>query len=196
MSGDYRCKGDRFTRGLAPVPLVHAVGSRADGSRRTRRLRTSEAGELSARQLLELVPRDRRAAVLARTGVRVNPIARTAVLEVGGKTGGPGELVRLTSTPQKLGGERYWLECPRCFRRRSKLFTVHGERDGRPWGYVACRVCLGLAYPSQARAGTASRDWAIWRGEVRCGPGERMRAHERMVRRMERLSIQLGRLYG
>ena len=50
--------------------------------------------------------------------------------------------VRLTTTPCKFGGERYWFECPAlgCGRRVAILYL----------GTIpACRHCFRLAYPSQ-----------------------------------------------
>lgn len=49
----------------------------------------------------------------------------------------------LATTPCTYGGERWWLECPRCNRRVTKLYK---ENDN-----FECRTCLGLEYSSHRR---------------------------------------------
>jgi len=58
------------------------------------------------------------------------------------------ESIELVSTPQNLGGERYWMCCPLicngipCNKRRSKLYSPPGCK------YFGCRDCLDLTYES------------------------------------------------
>jgi hypothetical protein len=60
--------------------------------------------------------------------------------------------VPLASTRCHLGGSRQWFRCPRCSRRCAVL---HGlARDGR----FGCRVCMRLAYASEAED-TGGRLW-------------------------------------
>lgn len=54
----------------------------------------------------------------------------------------PELVTELASTPQRIGGLRWWLVCPMCNANRGKLFI---ER----WGYWGCRECLHLRYQSQ-----------------------------------------------
>lgn len=51
--------------------------------------------------------------------------------------------LKLTSTPQRLGGRRWWLVCPSCRMRRKDLYHVRSRAD------IGCRVCLRLTYTSQ-----------------------------------------------
>jgi len=50
--------------------------------------------------------------------------------------------VNLVTTTPYFGGLRYWLVCPSCRRRVTKLFCL-----GRRRGFF-CRVCQGLTYQS------------------------------------------------
>jgi hypothetical protein len=64
---------------------------------------------------------------------------------------GVGPLI-LEAACQPCGGLRWWWRCPGCDVRRLTLY----RRGGR-W---ACRVCLGLAYPSQrARHRIGAGEW-------------------------------------
>jgi hypothetical protein len=51
------------------------------------------------------------------------------------------QVVRLTSTPCHLGGQRPWWLCPDCGRRVAVLYG--------PFRFYACRNCHQLAYESQ-----------------------------------------------
>jgi hypothetical protein len=52
--------------------------------------------------------------------------------------------IRFESTPQHLGGVRWWLLCPRCGRRRAKLYSHPSTLAA-----YACRECHQLRYRSQ-----------------------------------------------
>jgi hypothetical protein len=54
--------------------------------------------------------------------------------------------VSITRTLCRLGGSRPWFLCPRCWRRCAVLYGL--ARDGR----FGCRVCLRLAYASEAES--------------------------------------------
>jgi len=57
--------------------------------------------------------------------------------------------LRLEWTPCHYGGRRPWLVCPRCGRRRAKLYPL-GHPEAPPVrGDGLCRRCLGLGYLSQ-----------------------------------------------
>jgi len=56
---------------------------------------------------------------------------------------------RVAWTPCALGGQRAWLVCGDCERRRGRVYLVRGR-----W---ACRVCCGLRYDS-SRLGRADRE--------------------------------------
>lgn len=47
--------------------------------------------------------------------------------------------VQLCATRQRLGGVRWWLVCPVCERRTTRLYAVLG---------LSCRTCAGLSYQS------------------------------------------------
>jgi hypothetical protein len=51
--------------------------------------------------------------------------------------------IELTTTPQPLGGRRWWLICPRTGRRAAKLYLPNGAFN------FASRQAYGLAYPCQ-----------------------------------------------
>jgi hypothetical protein len=53
--------------------------------------------------------------------------------------------VRLTTTPQHLGGYRLWFLCPQCGKRKAKLYVRLYQ-----FPPVACRTCHGLTYYSQS----------------------------------------------
>lgn len=55
--------------------------------------------------------------------------------------------LRLTTTPQHLGGYRLWFLCPRCGKRKAKLY-VHPYQLSP----IACRTCHRLTYYSQSLA--------------------------------------------
>ncbi len=52
--------------------------------------------------------------------------------------------VRLERTPCRYGGSRAWFHCPWCSRRCAILYGLSGD------GYFGCRLCLRLAYTSEA----------------------------------------------
>lgn len=52
--------------------------------------------------------------------------------------------IRISNTECNYGGVRYWMHCPRCFRRIGKLHNVGG--------CVACRQCHDLTYTSAQEA--------------------------------------------
>jgi hypothetical protein len=58
----------------------------------------------------------------------------------------------LERTPCRFGGHRTWFRCPWCRRRCAVLYGVSGD------GYFACRLCLRLAYMSEAED-TCGRLW-------------------------------------
>jgi hypothetical protein len=60
--------------------------------------------------------------------------------------------VRIERTPCHLGGWRAWFLCPWCRRRCAILYGLSGD------GYFACRMCLRLAYMSEAED-AAGRLW-------------------------------------
>ena len=50
--------------------------------------------------------------------------------------------IRLTKTPANYGGYRYYLSCPHCFKRYSKLYLPPGAE------LFGCRKCYELTYSS------------------------------------------------
>lgn len=60
--------------------------------------------------------------------------------------------VPLERTPCRLGGSRAWFRCPWCHRRCAVLYGISGD------GYFGCRLCLRLAYMSEAED-TSGRLW-------------------------------------
>jgi hypothetical protein len=70
-------------------------------------------------------------------------------------SGEPGETdaytVRLTFTPLRSGGRRWWWVCPACERRVDVLYLPQG-RDR-----LGCRRCCRLVYRSQYAAGRVAR---------------------------------------
>lgn len=73
---------------------------------------------------------------------------------------------RIVTTGQPPGGERRWLECPECEKRRRALYVLSTK--------LGCRVCLGLAYES-----TRQPSWE--------------RRLDRARERQERLATRLGK---
>ncbi len=51
--------------------------------------------------------------------------------------------MEVVTTPCNYGGQRYWLNCPRCKGRVRVVYLVPDEIS------LACRTCLDLNYPSQ-----------------------------------------------
>jgi hypothetical protein len=55
------------------------------------------------------------------------------------------QVVHLDSTPTNFGvGVRWWLRCPACNQRRTRLFCPPAEQMS-----LACRRCAPVTYPSQ-----------------------------------------------
>ena len=54
--------------------------------------------------------------------------------------------IPMESTPQRLGGCRWWFRCNRCSCRVAKVYRIPGEFN---W---ACRTCQGLTYRSAKEA--------------------------------------------
>jgi hypothetical protein len=54
--------------------------------------------------------------------------------------------VCIERTPCQYGGSRPWFRCPWCKRRCALLYGVSGD------GYFGCRLCLRLAYASEAES--------------------------------------------
>ena len=71
--------------------------------------------------------------------------------------------VELAWTPCPLGGERPWLICPHCGRSVGVLYYRDNPRAS------ACRLCLGLTYPTT-----------------------RMRPQSRLIRRAQAARLRLG----
>lgn len=156
---------------LAKKMAAHALG---------RKLRTDEAEEYRVKvgDILPHVPSDQRDAV----GVRMRLSEEGLLLALG--TGESGEGVRLTSTPQKLGGVRWWFICPKCGKRAASIYWLgHGER-----GWWQCRQCCGLRYSSSSLHKTPQGDLLTLRGVVRSGPDALFRAMERQARRRAKLT--------
>lgn len=63
------------------------------------------------------------------------------------------QVLELQTTPQALGGYRYWVACPLlhnvipCHRRCSKLYLLPGQK------YFGCRRCFNLSYESCNESG-------------------------------------------
>jgi hypothetical protein len=55
--------------------------------------------------------------------------------------------INLTKTCTGYGGERFWLLCPMCNKRRGVLYR-HPVNQ-----HIACRTCLGLKYRSNTKKG-------------------------------------------
>ena len=53
--------------------------------------------------------------------------------------------INLVKTPCHFGGNRWWFQCPECWRKVSTLMMNHGHT-------FACRTCLRLTYDSRQRA--------------------------------------------
>lgn len=89
------------------------------------------------------------------------------------------QLISLSSTALNFGGCRWWLECPKCERRYSKLYML-------PQGSMfACRLCHNLWYRS-----TSNNDAAMY---AFLGGGAKMGieyleegAHQRFLRKRDR----------
>lgn len=86
--------------------------------------------------------------------------------QVTARAGPPLVAVDIEWSRCRFGGLRYWLACPQCDRRRTAVYAL-GPGDA-----LACRVCLGLAYPSQRQT-------------------PRTRRRKRASRIAERLGIEL-----
>jgi hypothetical protein len=88
--------------------------------------------------------------------------------------------VRLERTPCHYGGMRPWFRCPWCKRPCALLYGLSGD------GYFGCRLCLRLAYASEAGS-PIDRCWRQQRKiEARLtGAGERSKGMRR--RTFERL---------
>lgn len=56
--------------------------------------------------------------------------------------------VELERTPCRYGGTRPWFRCPWCSRRVALLYGLSSD------GYFGCRLCLRLAYMSEAESRT------------------------------------------
>lgn len=68
---------------------------------------------------------------------------------------GPGvghTVVELVTTAAGFGGLRYWLKCPRCWRRTNRLYFVFPG--------PMCRVCARIKYPSSQLH--RNRSWHAW----------------------------------
>jgi hypothetical protein len=59
------------------------------------------------------------------------------------RAGDPVATVDIEMARCRFGGVRCWLRCPQCGTRRRAVYALW------PGDPLACRVCLGLAYPSQ-----------------------------------------------
>lgn len=57
------------------------------------------------------------------------------------------QFIPLEATRPNYGGRRWWLRCPRCDRRGSKLYRPRS-------GLFLCRVCHDLSYESAQASGT------------------------------------------
>lgn len=68
-----------------------------------------------------------------------NPGCSSVHLDLSTKTGLVGFDLRVLRD-RAIFGERLWLGCPTCGRRRRHLYLVNDQ--------LACRVCLHLAYPA------------------------------------------------
>lgn len=144
-----------------------------------RKTRTGEAEQyrVNVRDVLPLIPPDRRAdAVLL---MQLHPFAVEAVSRAHGQ-----DLPGLTCTAQTFG-PRWWFTCPRCGRRCGSLYWL-GYRDVGGW---ACRVCLGLKYTSSATHRTVQGDWEA----VSRGPTGNWAAYERAKGRQRRRYARLCR---
>lgn len=71
---------------------------------------------------------------------RLEP-ARTHLLATPQGSDGAGFAITLEPALQPLGGYRWWLMCPGCGRRRTRLFESSAG--------LRCRTCEGLAYETQ-----------------------------------------------
>ena len=112
-----------------------------------RKARTTEAERfrLNVRDVLPHVqPEQRRGAALQ---ITPEPLTVT-VMEAAGA-----DLLRLSCTAQTFG-QRWWLICPKCGRRRAALYW-HGHRAA---GWWRCRVCLKIKYTSSATHRTPQGD--------------------------------------
>lgn len=90
-----------------------------------------------------------------------------ATRPTGGVVTANGSPIRLEYSPCRFGGQRPWLVCESCGRRRLVLYGrefvqrfVRGEEFEKVtrWYSWRCRRCLRLVYPSQR----ASRDWRYY----------------------------------
>ena len=187
---DYQPKGDRFTRGLSPMPPVVTTVTRTTSTGRSfrRRVRVNNTKHLTVAALLKMIgPQHHEEA--EEKGLYF--LYKEDGLEVRFKE--PGVHVRFTSTAQHKG-RRLWFLCPGpgCGRRVGKLRLVEGASFGHLWG---CQKCLGLAYASQAAHKTPALDKAIIRGEVKvsfrawCKASER--EEERLMKSVRRYGLSI-----
>ena len=182
---DYQQKGDRFTRGLSPLPRVYTTVTRYEsGYRFKRRLRTNQAKQLTVTNIKNIVGPE-----LAGTLEHHTFYFHYDGEKIELKDTPPGVALRFTVTEQ-YKGKRHWFICVHCQRRVGKLFLVE-LKTGHVWG---CQKCLGLTYPSQARHKSVARDNAIVEGKLEVSFKEWCRAHERYRRRFAKLAATSERL--
>ena len=195
----YDSKGDRFSRGKSPKPMVYKTGRRMDGSSYICRVRTDEAKRLEIGTLVK----DMRA-VLEKEGIpeqleaqmrrpwywdaRANALHFEAPKAA--------QRLEVSVTHPQLGGVRFWWLCPHCQERCTRLYAV------MVWTLpnYGCRTCLGLTYPSQAQHKTPRHDKALDAGKTGKNSGvtweARYRAMLREDRRRVRLMWEMDRLLG
>jgi hypothetical protein len=196
---DYRSKGNPFTRGERPLPLVFGQGKRMDGSQRIRRLRTNELPRIHVRDMVDALPEEFRARDNAEQtcelfGLFFSPRAHSVktIVLADQINSSQGMTVRFRVTRPNFGGLRWWLECPRC---KGLKAIIYGVAYSNLTGcMVACQECLGLTNASRSRHKCLDQDGAI----LGCQPNNqvrtnsvlaRLRAHHRFMRHLAKLGI-------
>ena len=175
---NYQAIGDRFSRGLCPMPRVYASSNSMSGQRKITRLTTNRAVVLDADVFARNMPVNEREALNGR--FVQSSFANSAL---------PPHRIRVCGMRPHFGGARLYWVCPRCGLKKSKLWALVLGEGSAVQGFIECRSCLGLAYPSQTFHKTVAGDGALigWNKLVskeRAGFRARMLAHERFRRRM------------
>jgi hypothetical protein len=93
----------------------------------------------------------------------------------------------------RFGGWRIWFRCPWCNRRCAVLYGLSGD------GYFACRLCLKLAYASEAE----DKSGRLWRKQSKLeaklredggrSKGMRARTYERYLARIDAVEEERDR---
>ncbi len=102
--------------------------------------------------------------------------------------------ITFAETATRFGGRRLWLLCPRCYRNCRVIYAGQGR--------IACRICHGLRYSSQAKSRADRATRAMFKIVRRLDPaqdindlppkpkGMHWRTYNRLVDRYEKSDQQ------